>query len=70
MISLSSDQDYLQGHVLSTKVGIISDVHATPGLVEEALKIFRQQGKERLLCAGDVAGYGEALNVRGLSQWW
>ena len=47
---------------MNTKIGIISDPHATPGPVEEALSIFRQAGVEHLLCAGDIAGYGEALD--------
>ena len=47
---------------LNTKIGIISDPHATPGPVEEALSLFRQEGVEHVLCAGDIAGYGEALD--------
>jgi len=47
---------------LNTKIGIISDPHATPGPVEEALSIFRQEGVEYVLCGGDIAGYGEALD--------
>ena len=47
---------------MATKIGIISDPHATPGPVEEALSIFWQQRVEHVLCAGDIAGYGEALD--------
>ncbi|MES9871086.1 MAG: metallophosphoesterase family protein [Sedimenticola sp.] len=47
---------------MSTKIGIISDPHATPGPVEEALSIFRQQQVDHILCAGDIAGYGEDLD--------
>jgi putative phosphoesterase len=47
---------------MSIKIGIISDIHATPGPVEEALSIFRQQNVQHVLCAGDIAGYGEALD--------
>ncbi|MEJ1404970.1 MAG: metallophosphoesterase family protein [Candidatus Sedimenticola sp. (ex Thyasira tokunagai)] len=47
---------------MATKIGIISDPHATPGPVEEALSIFRQEGVERILCAGDIAGYGDSLD--------
>ena len=43
------------------KIGLISDVHATPEPFKEALKIFRKQGVERVFCAGDIAGYGEGL---------
>lgn len=47
---------------MNTKIGIISDPHATPGPVEEALAIFQQEGAKHVLCAGDIAGYGEALD--------
>ena len=44
-----------------TKIGLISDVHATPSPIEEALAIFDQAGVEQILCAGDIAGYGDQL---------
>jgi putative phosphoesterase len=44
------------------KIGLISDVHATPAPLEEALSIFRRMGVETILCAGDIAGYGEVLD--------
>ena len=47
---------------MSTKIGIISDPHATPGPVEDALSIFQQKGVEYIFCAGDIAGYGEGLD--------
>ena len=47
---------------MSTKIGIISDPHATPGPVAEAMSIFRRAGVEHILCAGDIAGYGDELN--------
>ncbi len=43
-------------------VGLISDIHATPAPVAEALSIFRREGVEHILCAGDIAGYGERLD--------
>ncbi len=46
---------------MTLRIGLISDVHATPGPVREALAIFRDQGVETVLCAGDVAGYGSEL---------
>ena len=46
---------------MSTKVGLISDVHASPAPVAEALEIFRENQVATILCAGDVAGYGENL---------
>ncbi len=38
-------------------IGLISDVHAAPEPVAEALAIFAQAGVEQVLCAGDIAGY-------------
>jgi len=43
------------------KIGIISDVHATPAPVQEALTIFQREGVDTILCAGDIAGYGTKL---------
>lgn len=45
-----------------TRIGLISDVHATPAPVEQAVSIFKQQGVDLILCAGDIAGYGDALD--------
>jgi len=42
-------------------IGLISDVHATPAPVAEALSIFEQAGVEQVFCAGDIAGYREEL---------
>lgn len=44
-----------------TLFGLISDVHATPKPVEEALAIFSNAGVEHIICAGDIAGYGNQL---------
>ena len=38
-------------------IGLISDVHAAPAPVAEALSIFAEAGVDRVLCAGDIAGY-------------
>ncbi|WP_432823523.1 metallophosphoesterase family protein [Trichloromonas sp.] len=46
---------------MTVKVGLISDVHATPAPVREALAIFRREGVDAILCAGDIAGYGTEL---------
>ena len=43
-------------------VGLISDIHATPAPVAEALAIFRREGVDHILCAGDIAGYGGQLD--------
>lgn len=46
---------------MSTRIGLLSDPHATPRPVAEALAVFRREQVARVLCAGDIAGYGTAL---------
>lgn len=46
---------------MSTRIGLLSDPHATPPAVAEALAVFRRARVDRVLCAGDIAGYGNAL---------
>lgn len=46
---------------MSVEIGLISDVHATPAPVSEALDLFARRGIETILCAGDIAGYGPDL---------
>lgn len=46
---------------MSTRVGLLSDVHATAAPVKEALGWFAREGVSRILCPGDIAGYGEEL---------
>lgn len=46
---------------MAAKIGLISDVHATPAPVAEALRRFQEEGVDTILCAGDVAGYGAEL---------
>ncbi len=48
---------------MTTRIGLISDVHATLAPVREALAIFRREGVETILCAGDIAGYGSELDA-------
>lgn len=45
----------------SRVIGLISDVHATPAPVAEALSIFEQAGVDQVYCAGDIAGYRDQL---------
>jgi putative phosphoesterase len=45
-----------------TRLGLISDIHANPAPLEEALAIFKQQNVDFILCPGDIAGYGDSLN--------
>ena len=42
-------------------IGLISDVHAAPEPVAEALSIFSDAGVDQVLCAGDIAGYMDRL---------
>jgi putative phosphoesterase len=46
----------------SRVIGLISDVHATPAPVAEALSIFEQAGVDQVFCAGDIAGYRDELD--------
>jgi putative phosphoesterase len=43
-------------------IGLISDVHAAPEPVAEALAIFSKAGVDQVLCAGDIAGYMDQLD--------
>ncbi len=47
---------------MSTKIGLISDLHATPAPAQEALTRLAEAGADRILCAGDIAGYGDELD--------
>ena len=47
---------------MSIRIGLISDVHATPEPVAEALALFKSRDVDRILCLGDVAGYGADLD--------
>ncbi len=44
------------------KIGLISDPHASPEPVAEALAIFSQEKVDEIWCTGDIAGYGEELS--------
>jgi len=44
------------------KIGLISDPHASPAPVKEALEIFKAAKVDAIWCTGDIAGYGEALD--------
>ena len=46
---------------MTVKIGLISDVHAAAGPLQEALRIFGEERVEAILCAGDIAGYGTQL---------
>lgn len=44
---------------MTTRIGLISDLHATVAPLREALSIFQQHGVDLILCPGDIVGYGE-----------
>jgi putative phosphoesterase len=69
---------------MTLKIGLISDVHATPEPLQEAMDIFSRENVASILCAGDIAGYGTELEqtvgllirnrcrsiVGNHDQWW
>ena len=44
---------------MPTKIGLISDIHSTVAPLKEALSIFQREQVDMIICAGDIAGYGE-----------
>jgi len=44
---------------MPTKIGLISDLHSSLEPLQEALAIFEREQVETIICAGDIAGYGE-----------
>ena len=44
---------------MTTKIGIISDTHSTSAPLKEAIALFRRENVDTIICAGDIAGYGE-----------
>lgn len=47
---------------MAIKIGLISDVHANPDALAEALSIFNNEQVSEIICAGDIAGYFDALS--------
>lgn len=45
------------------KLGLISDVHASPKPLQTALDIFDDHNVDRIICAGDIAGYNDELTA-------
>ena len=43
---------------MTTKIGLISDIHATTAPLKEALALFKREKVDTIICAGDIAGYG------------
>lgn len=46
---------------MSSRIGLMGDVHATVEPLQHALRIFEQNRVDQILCAGDIAGYGTEL---------
>lgn len=46
---------------MTTKIGLVSDVHSSPGPLGQALEIFRREAVDEIICAGDIAGYYATL---------
>lgn len=44
---------------MTTKLGLISDTHSTSAPLKEAMALFRREKVDKIICAGDIAGYGE-----------
>ena len=48
---------------MTTRIGLVSDVHAVPAALSEALAIFKRNQVDKIICAGDIAGYFEAVEA-------
>ncbi|MGB5326915.1 MAG: YfcE family phosphodiesterase [Gammaproteobacteria bacterium] len=46
---------------MTTRIGLISDVHSTPDPVAEALELFGNEQVDDIICCGDIAGYYDSL---------
>ena len=44
---------------MTTKIGIISDIHSAITPLKQAFDIFDAHNVSQIICAGDIAGYGE-----------
>ena len=46
---------------MTKRIGLISDVHSSPGPLAEALGIFSHEQVDDIICCGDIAGYYKSL---------
>lgn len=46
---------------MASRIGLISDVHASPEILAEALRLFAAEKVDEIICAGDIAGYNDSL---------
>ena len=48
---------------MTTRIGLLSDVHAKPAPVAEALSIFKREQVDSIICPGDIAGYFDEVRA-------
>ncbi len=48
---------------MTTSIGIISDIHANPKPLQEALEIFARADVSEIICAGDIVGYFDQVKA-------
>ena len=46
---------------MTTRIGLISDVHCSPEPLAEALQLFSDERVDDTICCGDIAGYYDSL---------
>jgi len=46
---------------MTTRIGLISDVHCSPEPLAEALELFSREKVDDIICCGDIAGYYDSL---------
>ena len=46
---------------MTTRIGLVSDVHSSPEPLRQALDVFGQAQVDDIICAGDIAGYYDTL---------
>jgi len=46
---------------MTTRIGLISDVHCSPEPLAEALELFNREKVDDIICCGDIAGYYDSL---------
>lgn len=44
---------------MTTRIGIVSDVHSAIKPLQAAFDLFEKEKVDKIICAGDIAGYGE-----------
>ena len=58
---MSADFDFIGVAAVTTRIGLVSDVHSSPEPLRQALEIFRREKVDDIICAGDIAGYYDTL---------